>query len=117
MSNVIFTMFWAAASTFNIAPLYVILPYKGPFDIETHRYFQLMTNAISPYSIWAVHMKNINANGNFFGWRGCVTSINVCYEITYPFRNFNGPTFEVCKWMSNFIQQFTGHKVIYQRLN
>ena len=75
MSNVIFTVFWAAGSTFNIATLYVILPYTGPYDIETHRYFQVMTNAMSPYYIW-VHIKNINANGNFLGWRGCVPSIN-----------------------------------------
>ena len=34
-------------------------------------------------------------------------------EITYPFPNFNGCTIEVLEWISNFIQQYTGHVTIY----
>ena len=34
-------------------------------------------------------------------------------EITYPFPNFNGGTFEVWEWISNFLPHFTGHVIIY----
>ena len=31
----------------------------------------------------------------------------------YPFINFNGATFEVWEWISNFIPHFTGHVITY----
>ena len=34
-------------------------------------------------------------------------------EITYPFPNFDGATVEVCEWISNFIQHFTGRVIIH----
>ena len=36
---------------------------------------------------------------------------NVWFENTYPFINFNGATFEVCKWISNFIPHFIEHVI------
>ena len=37
----------------------------------------------------------------------------VWYEITWPFPNFSGATFEHYEWMSNFIPHFTGHVITY----
>ena len=34
-------------------------------------------------------------------------------EITFPFPNFNGCTFEVWEWIQNFDPHFTGHVITY----
>ena len=34
-------------------------------------------------------------------------------EITYQFPNLNGAVVDVWEWMSNFIQHFIGHVIIY----
>ena len=44
---------------------------------------------------------------------GTVIHYKMWSEITYPFRNFNGPTVEVPKWISNSISNFIRHMITY----
>ena len=46
-------------------------------------------------------------------WNGYVITASIVCGIAYPFPNFNGTTFEVWEWISNFTLNFTWHVITY----
>ena len=66
-------------------------------------------NALPPDSSIGI-IKSLISNNIFRHFFSISDSIHcdVWDEITYPFANFNGCTFEVRQWISNFITHFMG---------